>query len=90
MSLVRMPFGDEAWLATRYADVEWVHNDLRFSRAGASERDQPRASPVMPEENILGLDPPDHNRLRQLVSRVFTARRVRLMRPLIQRITDDL
>ncbi|WP_422754166.1 cytochrome P450 [Micromonospora sp. WMMD708] len=90
MSLVQMPFGDEAWLATRYADVKCVHSDPRFSRASASGHDQPRAFPVMPEENILGMDPPDHNRLRRLVSRVFTARRVRLMRPLIQRLTDDL
>ncbi|SCG53390.1 cytochrome P450 [Micromonospora humi] len=90
MIRVRMPFGDDAWLATRYADVRCVHSDPRFSRAVASRSDQPRAFPVMPEENILGLDPPEHSRLRRLVSRVFTTRRVRVMRPLIQRVTDDL
>ncbi|GAA3447545.1 cytochrome P450 family protein [Planomonospora venezuelensis] len=41
-------------------------------------------------ENLLSTDPPDHTRLRRLVSRAFTARRVESLRPRIQEITDRL
>ena len=40
--------------------------------------------------NMLTADPPHHTRLRRLVAGVFTPRRVALLRPHIQRITDDL
>ncbi|GAA3947181.1 cytochrome P450 [Actinomadura viridis] len=39
---------------------------------------------------IPGLDPPDHTRLRSLVSRVFTARRVDALRPYAERLTAGL
>ncbi|MEV4759399.1 cytochrome P450 [Micromonospora sp. NPDC049559] len=87
---VQLPYGEPAWLATRYADVRCVHADPRFSRAMAGERDQPRVFPVMPEDNLQGMDPPDHGRVRRLAARVFTVQRVARMRPLIQRIADDL
>ncbi|RKS10156.1 hypothetical protein DFP74_5911 [Nocardiopsis sp. Huas11] len=41
-------------------------------------------------ESILGKDGSDHTRLRKLVSRAFTVRRVNELRPSVQRITDDL
>lgn len=40
--------------------------------------------------NLLETDPPQHTRLRRLVAREFTARRVQAMRPRVQRITDEL
>jgi cytochrome P450 len=40
--------------------------------------------------NLLVVDPPDHTRLRKLVSREFTPRRAEALRPRVQRITDDL
>ncbi|MFI2352205.1 cytochrome P450 [Streptomyces sp. NPDC019443] len=90
LTRVRMPYGEPAWLAIRYEDVRCVHADARFSRALAAHRDQPRAFPVMPEDSLQGMDPPDHGRLRRLASRVFSARRVERMRPLIQQLANDL
>lgn len=40
--------------------------------------------------SILVLNPPDHTRLRRLVSGAFTARRVAGLRPAVERIVDDL
>src|SRR5487761_764037 len=41
-------------------------------------------------ENMLGADPPDHTRLRSLVSKAFTPRMIEQLRPRIQQITDEL
>ncbi|MBM2620015.1 cytochrome P450 [Actinoplanes sp. LDG1-06] len=40
--------------------------------------------------SLLGINPPDHTRLRRLVSSSFTARRVQALRPATERMVDDL
>ncbi|GAB3155237.1 cytochrome P450 [Micromonospora sonneratiae] len=87
---IRLPYGEDAWLATRYADVKTVLGDLRFSRAAAIGRDEPRSTPQLIQDGILTMDPPDHTRLRKLVAKAFTARRVEQLRPRAQRIADEL
>ncbi|MFC7342208.1 cytochrome P450 [Saccharopolyspora griseoalba] len=91
LSRIKLPFGEEAWLATRYEDAKVVLGDPRFSRAMAVDRDEPRlrARGSMPG-GLLSLDPPDHTRLRRLVAKAFTARRVEKLRERTQRIADDL
>ena len=88
---VSLPYGEPAWLATRYEDVKTVLSDPRFSRAAAAARDQPRARPYTGAPgNIMSLDPPEHSRLRRLVAKAFTPRRVERLRPRVQEIADGL
>lgn len=88
---VRFPSGDEGYVVSRYEDVRTVLGDLRFSRAATVEPDAPKLAnlPPMPA-SLFTMDPPEHTRLRRLVSREFTARRVQNMRPRIQQLTDEL
>ena len=81
---VALPGGGEAWLVTRYEDARRALSDARLSKAypGAA------ASPV--SRHMLAVDPPDHTRLRRLVSAAFTARRVEELRPRIEEITAGL
>ncbi|QQQ80082.1 cytochrome P450 [Saccharothrix sp. 6-C] len=94
VSRVQLPYGEEAWLATRYDDVRTVLIDPRFSRAAAQGQDQPRTREEITYEGIIGLDPPEHTRLRKLVGKALTARRVNEMRENAVRIAnaclDDL
>ncbi|GLH95826.1 cytochrome P450 [Phytohabitans aurantiacus] len=90
LTRVRMPYGEEAWLATRYADVRTVLGDARFSRAASADRDEPRISPRKLEAGLLLMDPPEHTRLRRLVAKAFTARRVEQLRPRTQEVANEL
>lgn len=45
--------------------------------------------PPREDTSILNIDPPDHTRLRKLVSSVFTPRRVADLAPMIERIVDE-
>ncbi|GGT22127.1 cytochrome P450 [Streptomyces chromofuscus] len=88
---VRLPSGDEGYVVTRYDDVRTVLADARFSRAATIAPDAPQltATPPVPG-SLFTTDAPEHTRLRRLVSRTFTARRVQDMRPRIQELTDGL
>ncbi|SDD08762.1 cytochrome P450 [Actinokineospora iranica] len=87
---VQLPFGEPAWLATRYEDARFVLGDRRFSRAMAAERDEPRNQPYRRPGGILSMDPPDHTRLRVLVAGAFTVRRVEKLRPWVREIANRL
>ncbi|WP_327236073.1 cytochrome P450 [Streptomyces sp. NBC_01317] len=90
MIRVQLAYGEPAWLATRYADARFVLGDLRFSRAMSLEKDEPRFTPAVIEENILSMDPPHHTRLRTLVSRAFTKHQVEGLRPWVRQLTGEL
>jgi cytochrome P450 len=87
---VRMTHGEPAWLVTRYADARLVLGDRRFSRAAEAAHDCPRQSPGRREPGILGMDPPDHTRLRTLVAKAFTVHRVEGLRPGIRAMAEGL
>jgi cytochrome P450 len=95
VSRVRLPYGGDAWLVTRHADVKLVLADRRFSRAAAAaHRDVPRVGKVELSQavpgNIVAMDPPEHTRLRKLVADAFTFRRVELLRPRAEQIAAAL
>ncbi|HZE30739.1 MAG TPA: cytochrome P450 [Actinoallomurus sp.] len=88
---VRLPYGEPAWLVTRYEDAKVVLGDPRFSRAAANGRDEPRSRLYQGSpDSLLHHDPPEHSRLRRLVAKAFSARRVEALRPRAQQIADDL
>lgn len=87
---VRIPEGTEAWLVVGYEAGRAMLTDPRLSKQwkNASET-MPISSPAA-GPHMLNTDPPDHGRLRKLVAREFTARRVEQLGPRVQEITDEL
>ncbi|MFF4713316.1 cytochrome P450 [Streptomyces eurythermus] len=88
--------GLEAWLITRYEDALAALSDPRLS-SDVRDASDPRLIAQLPEferesmmSSMLRSDPPDHTRLRRLVAKAFTARRVAGLRPRVQEITDRL
>ncbi|MGH7005916.1 MAG: cytochrome P450, partial [Alphaproteobacteria bacterium] len=88
-----------AWVVTRHADVRAAFRDPRLS----SDRIRPfvaRLQPAMKElvlplgENLslwaVFNDPPQHTRLRALMSKAFTSRAVEALRPRVAAIVDEL
>jgi cytochrome P450 len=92
------PFG--FWLLTGYAEVSWllraglsVEDDnvaadslLRQMREEMYGDGAPRAS----ARSMLDRDPPDHTRLRRLVSKAFTPRAIQALRPRITELVDGM
>src|SRR5262245_1948651 len=84
------------YVASRHADITVVLRDKRFGKDYV-DRIQRRYGPDIMKEPVfrnfaltmLQQDPPDHTRLRGLVAKAFTARRVEDMRPRIQEIVDE-
>lgn len=70
------------WILTRYEDVKSALNDPRLSSVRRDQAAQFRG--------MNYTDPPDHTRLRTLVSRAFTPRAVERMRARIESIVDAL
>src|SRR5215472_12473689 len=91
VSRIQLPYGDEAWLVTRYEDVRFVLSDRRFSRRAVTGARVPRMLPDLPDDSsLLGMDGPDHTRLRRLVSKAFTPRQAERMRSRIRELVDGL
>ena len=78
-------------VAARHADIAAVLRDPNAS----SERNRSRLPTATPRRennrpSFLSLDPPDHTRLRRLVAKAFTPRRIALLEPRIRQITAEL
>ena len=92
---VTMPDGVAGWLVTDHAQARALLDDRRLSKSVA------RARPLFPPgmagsyatrlaEHMLNDDPPNHTRLRKLVTKAFTSRAVSRLRPQIEHIVDEL
>lgn len=90
----------DLWVVTRYEDVVTVLRDhATFSSAGAL-RSSPDAYPPEVEEvlaegwpgmpYIIELDPPLHDRIRGLVTKAFTPRRIAELEPTVRAIAEEL
>ena len=89
------------WTLTRFADVYETLRDRRLGRSyshlyshaqlGRSEPDARWPAFLQHEQwSLLCLEPPDHSRIRRLVSKVFTPRAVTALRPRIEGFADEL
>ncbi len=81
------------WVLTRYEDVVAVLRDPRLAKEAIASVVAARFGVEVPPGmglSMLDRDPPDHTRLRGLVSKAFTPRVVEALRPHIQQIVDDL
>jgi cytochrome P450 len=78
-------------LVARYADVIAALRDHeKLSSVGPPPPPEAYQGRFAGARNMLGADPPQHSRLRRLVSRDFTPRRIRELEPQIRRIASDL
>jgi cytochrome P450 len=89
-------FGMQVYLITRYEDIKEVLSDHeRFSNGRPPGFVLPGTPEVSEEEqasaragNLLGLDPPEHQRLRRMLTPEFTIRRMKRLEPRIAEIVD--
>jgi cytochrome P450 len=92
---VTMPDGLPGWLVTDHAQARALLDDRRLSKSVV------RARPLFPpgaaggygtklSEHMLNDDPPNHTRLRRLVTKAFTSRAVSRLRPQIEQLVDEL
>ncbi len=92
---VVMARGIQAYLVTRYEDALEAFADPRLT-SDLREADDTRLLDQVPAgrrsvlRSMIRVDTPDHARLRRLVSKAFTARRVAGLAPRVQQITDRL
>jgi cytochrome P450 len=87
---VIMPGGVPVWLITGYAQARAALADPRLLKLPKGWRPEPESLLAALELHMLNSDPPDHARLRTLVNKGFTARRVELLRPRIAAIAAGL
>jgi nocardicin N-oxygenase len=88
------PFGGEGWIALGYDEVKTVLSDPRFSVAEAIRGDYPRiriseGGPPLPL-TFVQMDPPDHAKRRGVLMKHLTVKRVRALRPAIEKIVGEL
>ncbi|MFE3881516.1 cytochrome P450 [Streptomyces lydicus] len=87
------PDGTPAWLVTRYDDVRSGLADPRLSldkRHAAPGGYQGFSLPPALDANMANMDPPDHTRIRRLVAKAFTPRRIEALRAPVRKTADAL
>ncbi|GAA1984036.1 cytochrome P450 [Amycolatopsis minnesotensis] len=95
-----LPHGLRVWIVSRYddakaalADPRLLKNSVRQQELSARQAAETNSVPVITEflnSHMLNTDPPDHTRLRELVNKAFTSRRVAGLRPRMAEIAGRL
>ena len=96
--IYQSPLEPDVFILTRFADCEAVLRDTRWSsnpvhrpQAKREQATDVRTATSQTDLHVLlFMDPPDHTRLRRLVSKAFTPRRVEALRPRIGEIVDEV
>jgi cytochrome P450 RapN/nocardicin N-oxygenase len=89
---VQLPYGEPAWLATRYDDCRTVYTDKRFGKAYGVGRETPRMIPnriADDPDNLAYMDTARHTRVRRLALAAFSTPQAERSRSWIQAIVDD-
>ncbi|QTZ96465.1 cytochrome P450 [Streptomyces auratus AGR0001] len=87
---VRLPEGTVVWLVVGYDEVRAALSDPRLSKEWRHASSAQPMQPVTMGVTMLRSNAPHHTRLRGLVARAFTARRMASLTPRIQELTDEL
>ncbi|MEW2433089.1 cytochrome P450 [Streptomyces caniferus] len=87
---VRLPEGTVVWLVVGYEEVRAALGDPRLSKEWRHASPAQTLQPVSIGVSMLRSNVPQHTRIRGLVARAFTARRVASLAPRIQEMTDEL
>jgi cytochrome P450 len=84
----------DAWVATRYADVDAILRDQKRFSNDPRRRQRARAARTSVDnpggQSMLFVDPPEHTRLRALVNKAFTPQAIAALTPRIQAIVQEL
>ncbi|MFF4398137.1 cytochrome P450 [Streptomyces sp. NPDC001480] len=91
----------DQWLVPHHADVSALLRDRRLGRTYQhrfTHEEFGRTAPppehepfhVLNDHGMLDLEPPDHTRIRRLVSKAFTPRTVEALKPYVQNLANDL
>ncbi len=87
---VRIPGGTEAWLILGHEEGRTALADPRLSKEWSHASDTLGLHSISSGRHMLHSDPPLHTRLRKIVGRAFTPRRMTALAPRVQRLTDTL
>lgn len=97
VTLIKSPLMGKRWLVTRYDDVLLALKDPRFSsdqrkggKAGLMWLDKPWVPRIFRSvlNAMIAMDDPDHRRLRDLVHKAFTPRRIEHMTQRIEALSN--
>ncbi|MFF3502447.1 cytochrome P450 [Streptomyces sp. NPDC003247] len=91
----------DQWLVPHHADVSALLRDRRLGRTYQhrfTHEDFGRTAPpaehepfhTLNDHGMLDLEPPDHTRIRRLVSKAFTPRTVERLKPYVERLAGEL
>ncbi|GAA0358364.1 cytochrome P450 [Actinoallomurus spadix] len=88
---ITLPYGDPAWLLSRYSDIQAVTNDSRFTRAALGVTvDPPRVTPtfIVPPDAVQRKDLPRSAMMRESIGKGINHRRMRAYSEVVQQVVE--